>query len=698
MHFGSASFYHCQQSLAYFIYFDFIHFIHSIHRIMFVKPFLIKRMAFTKLFPSLLILITICLITIQLVHFNTNSDIVSSGSITKVNLDDDSADINAKINNAVHHKTQSQKKPQTSEPVDEDFNFKDYEFTITPEESYDHGSSVDDLIQKESSFKKFINEDILKLIKESGPSVPAINNKEHYNPDNKYKMTWDKRLPVSEGKLRENNIVDPIRSKNYLGSFLQLSDEEKKSLKDAHDEFLEKLPKEYPSDIKFSGNGILYAGGGNYNWLVLISLKMLRDTGSKLPVEVFIPTENEYSVDLCNHVFPILGAKCIVMSSFLDQKLNFKLKGYQLKSMALMLSSFENILLLDSDNIPVKNPDYLFVNEPYKSKGMIVWPDFWRRSTSPLYYEIVGINVDETKHVRNSYNDERDTPPNTETLEQIEENISYHDLKGTFAEASSESGQLLVNKKTHARAIFLSLYYNYYGPDYYYGLMAQGQAGEGDKETYLAAAHELGLSYYQVQEFIREYGFVRDDGGIDIAAMGQYDPVIDAIQSKNEEKYKTNFAYDSSKDNYRFHKYSRSETLFLHCNDPKVYPWRVAGKGLEHILNGDGGRRRIYSDILIAELGYDFELKLMNTLAWVLCEHGDLKIKGMKYPDLYCGKVRHQIKFLETGIDETLIKDEEEKENEEVKEKEVPEVEVQKKRGPSRKSRRRKQSVNKANV
>jgi alpha 1,2-mannosyltransferase len=619
-----------------------------------VRAVLPKRFSIRGLVPLFLVFVTVSLILVQFAHLYSNRGLLPE---TPIKVGTNTEGLDDIINESIKQEHESENYRPESSNADKgeddkysEFYSEDYEFD-TSGKTVDSTANVDDLIKKDSKFKKFINEEILRLIMDSSPSVPAINNKAHYNKDNKNRKTGDYKLPVIEGKLRENNIVDPLRSKDYLSSFMKIAQNEKSALKESHDSFLKKLPSGYPKDIKFSGNGILYAGGGNYNWLVLVSLKMLRDTGSKLPVEVFIPTEAEYSVDLCDHVFPILGAKCILMSSTISNKLNFKLKGYQLKSMALMLSSFENILLLDSDNIPVKNPDHIFVNEPFKSTGMVVWPDFWRRSTSPEFYDIAGIKVNEMNQVRFSYGDERDHPPNTNTLEDYNANISYHDLEGTFPESSSESGQLLINKNTHARAIFLSLYYNYYGPQYYYGLMSQGQAGEGDKETYLAAAHQLGMPYYQVQEFIREYGLIRDDGGIDIASMGQYDPVIDAIQSANPEKYKSNFPYDSSKDNYQLHRYNKSSTLFLHCNEPKLYPWKVRGKGLQDLLDAKDGRRRIYSHYLTEELGFDLEMKIMKTLQWILCEHGDLNIKGMRDPDQYCKKVQKQVEFLMTDVE-----------------------------------------------
>jgi len=525
---------------------------------------------------------------------------------------------------------------------DDDY-YKNKDFT-----DYSNKDKIEEGLNKYSDFKNFINDDLIGNILATKPSFGPINNKDHYNKSNSYPTNWENKLPVLSGKLRENNGNDPIRSKEYLNSFFKLSQDEHLNLKNSHKTYLEKMPKKFPENIEsqFNGNGILYAGGGKYNWLVLLSIKMLRDLGSILPIEVFIPNEAEYSVDLCDRIFPIFGAKCILMSNYLDIK-KIKIKGYQLKSMALLLTSFENVLMLDSDNLPLKNPDYLFINEPFLSYPMIIWPDFWRRSTSPAFYDIADIPINETNQIRFSYGDERDHPKPLNSIEDFNNKISYHDLEGTFPEASSETGQVLINKKIHAKTIFLSLYYNYWGPNYYYPLFAQGQAGEGDKETLLASAHKFNLPYYQVKEYIREYGEIYDNGNIEIAAMGQYDPILDFIQSRNLKTFKNNdFPYDRFKDNYNMHLYKNSEMLFLHCNQPKLYPWKINGKGFRQIHDSDGNRRRLYSKYLIKELGYDFELKIWETMEWIICEHGDINIKGLRNPISWCGKVKEQLEFL----------------------------------------------------
>ena len=540
-----------------------------------------------------------------------------------------------------------------------DFKADDY-YTNKKLNDYTNRDGLDLELNKQSAFKQFVSE-LLEKVVECRPPIGAINNPGHYNSSNVYKNVQHHKMPVLDGKLRENNGADPIRSKEYLRSYLTLSDEELDFLKGSHHKAMNLLPDGFPSEVssEIKGRGILYAGGGSYNWLVLLSLVMLRQTGSKLPVEVFIPKDSDYQSDLCNRVFPVFGAKCLLMENYVDVK-KYKFKGYQLKSMALLLTSFEEVLLLDSDNIPLKNPDYMFINEPYKSNGMIVWPDFWRRSTSPLYYEIANITVNETHQVRFSYGDERDHPQPLETHEDYEWKISYHDLEGTLPEASSETGQLLINKKTHAKAIFLSLYYNFFGPDYYYGLFSQGQAGEGDKETILAAAHKLGLPYYQVQEYIREFGESTGEYEFHIAAMGQYDPILDYLQGQEPEKYKYDkWVYDRKKNNYPMHKYKESETMFLHCNQPKLYPWQVDGNGFRKIHDTAGNRRRLYSHYLHEELGFDAEAKIWESMQWLLCNHGDISFRGSRDSNKWCAKVTEQLDWLKMHPEDVEIKGEE---------------------------------------
>lgn len=527
------------------------------------------------------------------------------------------------------------------------------------------------------SFVEFFNE-LLETIQKSDPKIESINNDAHYaeaKKSNKYPNN-NGRVMLYGGHLRENYLEEPIRTKEMLSNYLVLSEDEHKALKKSHESFLSNMPTSMPEKLLtfgshshfMKGDGIVYLGGDRYNQLVLLSIKTLRSSGSRLPVEVIIPKRNDFDLDLCLKILPKLNAKCKIMSDYLPSSFIEHIKGYQMKNIALLISSFEKILYLDADNLPIKNPDSFFTNKPFTNKHLVIWPDLWRRSTSPNFYDIANIEIDREIKVRNSYfeNDSRGKPPNPEQY-------SFHDCKGSIPEASSETGQLLINKKVHFKTLILSMYYNYYGPNYYYPLLSQGAAGEGDKETFIAAAHKLKLPYYQIKEFNREFGPINSGTKKhEFFGMGQYDPIVDYIQANEEnenEPSEVAHAYynddaptygkndrDNSINNYNYHLFKSSSLFFLHANWPKylireMFIDNSYGRGPK-----DGNqRRRLYNKDLLNELnGYDFELHVMNNAKWCFCDLSNINLKGVPESGSddrkkICEQIGEQIKFLESN-------------------------------------------------
>ena len=56
--------------------------------------------------------------------------------------------------------------------------------------------------------------------------------------------------------------------------------------------------------------------------------------------------------------------------------------------------------------------------------------------------------------------------------------------------------------------MLMTLYYNIFGPEIYYKLFSLGALGEGDKDTFAAAALACGEKYYQVASSIRTLGYL----------------------------------------------------------------------------------------------------------------------------------------------------------------------------------------------
>ncbi|THC89043.1 hypothetical protein EYZ11_011514 [Aspergillus tanneri] len=348
-------------------------------------------------------------------------------------------------------------------------------------------------------------------------------------------------------------------------------------MKEAHNGFVEEITKN-PPRLHYAPNtrGVVSTAGGSYLPVLVISLRMLRSTGSELPVEVFLANDDEYEEYICNVVLPSLNARCMVLSHILDAVPRaMEIQKYQFKLFAMLFSSFEEVLFLDADAFPIRPPESLFTSEPFKSKNMVTWPDFWAATVSSYYYEISS----------------QPAPPRA-------------------VRQSSESGEVLLSKKTHSKTLLLSTYYNVWGPDLYYALLSQGASGEGDKETFVAAASVLKEPYYQVSEPICAIGH-RIKGGMAGSAMVQFNPVEDfALTQKGE---------------WRVHgsKAPAPRAFFIHANFPKFNPATVFDKqDVNPAFDDDGGYTRAWTipEDVVEKLGVDVEKQFWKEILWTACE------------------------------------------------------------------------------
>ncbi|ODV93664.1 hypothetical protein PACTADRAFT_51433 [Pachysolen tannophilus NRRL Y-2460] len=410
-------------------------------------------------------------------------------------------------------------------------------------------------------------------------------------------------------------------TEEFLGKSLIVTDENIRELKKAHHKITDNLPSFFPANT-YSGDGIVIVGGGAYSLLALLVVETVRKTGCTLPIEVFIPLESNPDKEFCENLLPKFNAKCISIEDVLDRDIlaNWEFKGYQYKSLALIASSFARVLLLDADNYPVQNVENLFTNEPFISTGLVLWPDYWRRVTSPAYYKAADITLG-NKWMRFGI----DTVTNPNKYSTGEEDpyseIPLHDREDSIPDGTTESGQILIDKYAHAGTILLSLYYNLNGPTHYYPLLSQGSSGEGDKETFLAAATFYGYKSYQVKKEVNAHGYYKpNNGGFQGVAMLQHNPIRDyellqevtkLIQEDNSLDY----------DKYKlpnFFTRENSELLFVHANYPKFEPLQLASSNA--LTNEIGEKFRMYNSQDILMFGYDFELKQFEYMKYYICE------------------------------------------------------------------------------
>lgn len=501
------------------------------------------------------------------------------------------------------------------------------EFTDT--ESVSTASVSDTPIQKGYNW-------VFELISNNNPSVAPLTS----------------YLNGQKAKEKFATDDDFVFSRQYLSDLLQVDDASFKNLKETHSTYLasilEDKHKSFNNELYMpSGEGIIFVGGIKFSWLALIGLEQLRLLGCELPVEVFIGDEGDMEDEFCNEILPKYNARCTFLedeAGSVTKKLGVTLSGYQYKNLAFLVSKFEKILFLDADNVPMRDPTALFKSKVFTDNGLVIWPDAWARTTSPKFYDIAGINVTD-KIVRGSHT-------NSATDLDLFKDVSFHDFEGTLPNPTSESGMILVDKTRHTKTLLLSLYYNVFGPKLYYSLMTQGSAGEGDKETFIAAATVLGTSYYQVLQPFKFVGYHRD-GVFNSCALGQADPIQDyenfhAGSHINEKNNIVN-AKDSKE----------PKVMFMHLSYPKLVPFsllhdnEIIKPGNEHI--------RMYISAT-QEAGYDFEVRIFEIVTGALCAKYDgptpisERLVGLKLkeywgqdPDTFCPKLIEHTKWLQAN-------------------------------------------------
>ena len=200
----------------------------------------------------------------------------------------------------------------------------------------------------------------------------------------------------------------------------------------------------YPGGYQDRGI-VICAGGIRFQTCGWVLIKMLRKLGCTLPIEVFYLGKEERNRDWEALVEP-LNVKCINAHDFLPKHPHRSLRGWESKAYSILHSSFKEVLFLDADVIPVRDPSFLFEEAGYLEHGAIFWPDpekFRTHEDSPRW------NIFD---------------------------VPYRE------EFDFESGQLVINKEKCWQAINLCNWFNEYS-DFFY------QYVYGDKDTFRFAWH-----------------------------------------------------------------------------------------------------------------------------------------------------------------------------------------------------------------
>ncbi|KAI5287942.1 hypothetical protein KEM52_001372, partial [Ascosphaera acerosa] len=359
--------------------------------------------------------------------------------------------------------------------------------------------------------------------------------------------------------LFEPHAKTPYR----LPQHLTIAPRDLAALRHMHENFTERIVDLPGLPLTPGSRGIVTSATKEQVPVLLTSLHVLRHTESALPVEVYLRDDELSETPLCREILPFLRANCIPLSRILASSLPAQeLSREQLKFLTLLFTSFQDVLLLDPDNLALADPAKLFDAQPYKETGLLLWPDYWKMTYSPSFYNVTGRGV-----------------PSTISLPSV------------------DAGQVAVSKLRHERMLYLAAYYNFFGPHAYYTLLTQG-AGPSDgsgreKETFVSAAMRVNEPFYTVSTGPRAFHYSNAPGHGASSWAGatlHTDPLWDyTLPVKKRWEYSWPDRQPAPANTH----------LFLHATQPQLEPRTVVGeKGLAWKDGKDGKAqpKRIWED------------------------------------------------------------------------------------------------------
>lgn len=145
----------------------------------------------------------------------------------------------------------------------------------------------------------------------------------------------------------------------------------------------------YPEE-KYEGNGIVLYGKQTTFAHVWLTAKLLRQFGCTLPLEYW----HWRSPEINSTTAALLDAIGVTTVDLVEQKkfapFNFA-KGPLLQPYVITHCSFENILFLGTDALPLADPACLFQSADFKATGAICWPTGERGPTPAQAWHLCGL-------------------------------------------------------------------------------------------------------------------------------------------------------------------------------------------------------------------------------------------------------------------------------------------------------------------
>ncbi|KPV76673.1 glycosyltransferase family 71 protein, partial [Rhodotorula graminis WP1] len=148
----------------------------------------------------------------------------------------------------------------------------------------------------------------------------------------------------------------------------------------------------WASEDSSGTRGIVWTAGNADTFdRVLTSLRLLRHSyNCTLAAHVVhFPSESPSPEQVAE--FAILNSTVSSLDSVSKDEQGGRAKSFHLKGAALVQAPFDEVLLLDSDNIPVRDVASLFDSPEYLEMGAVLWPDFFKDQPENGIWAILGV-------------------------------------------------------------------------------------------------------------------------------------------------------------------------------------------------------------------------------------------------------------------------------------------------------------------
>ncbi|KAG7381637.1 hypothetical protein PHYPSEUDO_005795 [Phytophthora pseudosyringae] len=195
------------------------------------------------------------------------------------------------------------------------------------------------------------------------------------------------------------------------------------------------------------------------------TIRALREVlGCQLPIEIWSrPDEVRRAPGALDPLHALAGNDTTGGMTFREIN-DARAVRFGAKIYAIYHSHLEQVLFLDADNVPVRDPSYLFETPEFVKTGAVFWPDYWHPQNTIFFL--------------------------------TELSLVWQLLDMPFVDMfEQESGQLLINRRQHAAPMELVAFYAKHRPDYFSLL----RLAWGDKDLFRFAWLKLGAPFHMIE-------------------------------------------------------------------------------------------------------------------------------------------------------------------------------------------------------